>query len=108
MKSSTLENKFALVWRALGGPKLEREVVFHPVRKWRFDFAHPETRVAIEIQGGTFGRGRHSRHAGIKGDCEKFNAALLEGWSVFLLTGDMINVQNLTPIHGFIAEMRKS
>ena len=46
--SSHLERKFALLWKAHDGPlPLRHEVPFHPTRKWRFDFAHAASKVAI-------------------------------------------------------------
>jgi very-short-patch-repair endonuclease len=56
---------------------------FHPVRRWRFDAAFPERKIAVEIDGGTFIGGRHTRGAGFKADCEKINMAGLLGWRVF-------------------------
>ena len=35
---SALEERFWGVWTSLGGPPLQREVRFHPTRRWRFDF----------------------------------------------------------------------
>ena len=66
------------------------EYRFAPPRRWRFDFAHPASRVAIELDGGTWTAGRHSRGAGYSGDCEKLNAAAARGWLVFRLTSDML------------------
>ena len=101
---STLEAQFSQAWRAFEGPTLIREYRFHPVRKWRFDFAHLETMVAIEVEGGTRQGGRHNRHEGFKNDCTKYNAAELIGWRIFRLTGDMIDADNLQPIINFILE----
>jgi very-short-patch-repair endonuclease len=56
---------------------------FHPIRRWRFDAAFPERMVAIEVDGGAFIGGRHTRGAGFKADCEKLNAAALHGWRIF-------------------------
>lgn len=81
------EIQFLRVWRACGGgPEPVREYRFHPVRKWRFDFAWPSVRLAVEIHGGTFVAGRHNRGTGIQGDCEKNNAAVLAGWRVLAYT----------------------
>ncbi len=64
----------------------EREFRFDPVRKWRFDLAIRISdttgtvhRIAIEIEGGFFlpAGGRHTRGAGARGDCEKYNEAVL-------------------------------
>lgn len=56
------------------------EYQFYPERKWRFDAAYPSLKIAIEIEGGTHSRGRHTRHAGFEKDCEKYNTATLNGW----------------------------
>ena len=61
-------------------PDLEHR--FHEVRKWRFDLAWIEDKVAIEIEGGIWVRGRHSRGAGMEADMEKYNEAQLLGWTV--------------------------
>lgn len=65
---------------------LEREHAFHPARKWRFDFAWPRERVALEVDGGVFTGGRHTRGAGFEADAEKLNEAALLGWSVLRVT----------------------
>jgi len=64
--------------------KVVSEYRFHPVRRWKFDFAVPEFMVAIEIEGGIFAKTRlgHSSGKGIKQDMEKYNAAQLMGWKV--------------------------
>jgi very-short-patch-repair endonuclease len=60
----------------------ETEVRFHPVRKWRFDYAWPEHKVACEVEGAIWVRGRHSRGAGMEADMEKYNTAAELGWRV--------------------------
>lgn len=73
------------------GERPEYEFKFHPTRKWRFDLAIPHHRIAIEIEGGTWNGGRHSRGAGFRGDCEKYNEATKMGWRVLRYTPDMID-----------------
>lgn len=53
-------------------------------REWRFDFAWPQTKVALEFEGLVFvgAGGRHQRAAGYEADLEKYNTALLMGWKV--------------------------
>jgi len=65
-----------------GLPKPEREYRFDPKRRWRFDFAWPLQKVAAEVDGGIFSRGRHVRGAGFERDAEKRNAAVMAGWCV--------------------------
>lgn len=71
-------------------------------RRWRFDFAHLDSRVAIEIEGGTWTNGAHSRGKHFAEDCEKYNAAVRSGWRVFRLTGEMITVPMLEQLRSFI------
>jgi very-short-patch-repair endonuclease len=65
-----------------------KEYRFHPVRKWRFDFAIPKYKIAIEIDGGVWMYGRHNRSSGYIADMEKFNAAASLGWVVLKFTPD--------------------
>lgn len=68
-----------------------REYVFTPPRKWRFDFAWPDQKIAVEIDGGTWvGMSRHSRGHGYINDCRKFNAAAIGGWRVLRFTTEMV------------------
>ena len=70
--------------RALALPEPDREYRFHETRKWRFDYAWPTCKLALEVDGGVFmlGGGRHSRGAGYRADCEKFAEAAIQGWRV--------------------------
>lgn len=63
---------------ALAGAVFVREHVFHPTRKWRFDYAFLGPKLAVEIDG----QGRHQTYVGYRADCEKGNAAILHGWRV--------------------------
>jgi len=87
---SALERRWQLCWRAVNGPELVREHRFLETRRWRFDFAHLETRTAIEIEGGTWNGGRHTRGSGFVADAEKYNTATLHGWLVFRLPGPLV------------------
>jgi hypothetical protein len=66
--------------------KLIPEYRFHKHRKWRFDWAIPELKIAIEVEGGAFTNGRHTRGKGFIADMEKYNEAIILGWHVFRLT----------------------
>ena len=101
---SRLETKFALYWRSLGGPELEREFRFHPERKWRADFAHIESRTLIEIEGGIYIQGRHNRAAGFIADAEKYLEAFLAGWSVVRLTSAQISAPTVERLIAAIRE----
>jgi very-short-patch-repair endonuclease len=63
-------------------PDAVAEFRFHDARKWRADFAIPSKRLLIEIDGGIFSGGRHTRGAGFLADMEKMNAATMLGYRV--------------------------
>ena len=58
------------------------EYRFCPRRRWRFDYAILSHMVAIEIEGGVWTNGRHTRGKGFVNDMEKYNTATVMGWKV--------------------------
>lgn len=96
--ASHLEAKFQLEWKAVGGPRLEREYEFHPVRRWRADFAHVESMTLVEIEGGIWVKGRHSRGSGFEKDCEKYLEAALLGFKLIRLAPKQITAETLDRI----------
>ena len=96
---SALEEELLMQIRAAKLPLPEREYRFsaHHVgmgkgikerlrkaglRDWRFDFAWPESMIAVEVEGGLFVGGRHTRGAGYENDLEKYCRAQELGWEV--------------------------
>lgn len=76
---------FANALKDAGMPVLIRELEFAKEsmgRKWRFDFAFEDSKTAVEIEGGGFAGGRHTRGQGFAQDMEKYNAAIMLGWAV--------------------------
>jgi very-short-patch-repair endonuclease len=77
--------------RAMRIPEPIREHRFHPTRGWRFDFAWPEFDVAVEVEGGQWSGGRHTRGAGFELDAQKYNEAAIAGWRVLRVTKAMVD-----------------
>jgi len=73
-------------WTAYGIPDPVPEFKFHPIRKWRFDYAWPTQKVAVEIEGGIWTRGAHVRGKHYLSDMGKYNEAAKLGWRVFRFT----------------------
>ena len=69
-----------------GLPEPETEYRFHPERKWRFDLCFPAHKLAVEVDGGVFIAGRHTRGVTYEKDCEKLCAAVVLGWRVLRVT----------------------
>lgn len=56
-------------------------------RRFRGDLVWPEHRLLVEVDGGTWVRGRHTTGTGFENDCVKTNLAVLAGWRVLRVTG---------------------
>lgn len=70
------------------GRKIVKEHRFHPERKWRFDYAIPDLKIAVEVDGAVWTGGRHNRAAGYIADMEKLNTAASMDWLVLRFTTD--------------------
>lgn len=95
---SDLEVAFANLW-AIAGDRSRRPVREHPFaesigRKWRIDFAWPEAKVGVELEGGVYrggfgggtAKGGHNSATGFQKDIEKYNAANDLGWAIYRYT----------------------
>lgn len=102
-RKSKLEKDFENLWTELY-PEiiLEAEVKIIPARKFRFDYVQKDTKVAIEINGGTWGKGGHSSGKGLERDYTKLNLAQEIGYTVFQLSTNMITKEWLSVISGLI------
>lgn len=66
------------------------EFRFHPTRKWRADFYIEDTKLLIEVEGGIWSGGRHTRGKGYLGDMEKYNTATALGYQVFRFSTEQV------------------
>lgn len=79
----------------VGLPAPVTELLFHPKRKWRFDYAWEEQMIALEIHGGIHSGGRHTRGRGFVEDRAKMSEAALLGWIVLEVTPEHIKTSQL-------------
>lgn len=68
---SVPEDTLAFQLKAVKAPLFERQFRINPERRFMADFYFPAARVVVEVEGGGFVNGRHSRGAGIENDAEK-------------------------------------
>lgn len=85
LRAEDTQASFAYLCKAKGIQEPTPEFVFHPDRKWRWDYAWPEAKVALEVDGGVWNGGKHGRGSGISKDHEKRNAAAVLGWRLLLV-----------------------
>lgn len=88
---SDLEQELLFYVLSIDLPTPETQYKIIPERRFRWDFAWPDYKLAVEVQGGTWIGGAHARGWGIKRDCEKANLAVLAGWRVLTFTADMVH-----------------
>jgi hypothetical protein len=90
-----LEGLLAAQLKLAGLPEPMRQYRFHAQRRWKFDFAWPIPvksghAFAVEVEGGVWTRGAHTRGKRYTEDCRKYNSAALLGWVVLRFTGDQV------------------
>lgn len=68
----------------------EQEYKFHPKRKWRADFLITGTKILVEVEGGIWSGGRHTRGKGYLGDMEKYNEAAMMGFTVLRFSTEQV------------------
>lgn len=88
-----LQDAFYYGWIACGGaPNFwQQEYQFADGRRYRFDFANIERKVAVEVNGGQWAKSGHTSGKGVQRDAEKLNLAQSLDWTVFVLTTSMLH-----------------
>ena len=96
----------------------DKEHRFHPERRWRFDFAWPDYKLAVELEGGTYSHGKQkdgkqlkSRHltpTGFYNDCHKYAEAAILGWLVIRADAKMVKNQEALRLTARAIQFRKT
>lgn len=87
----------------LVGMGFVREHRFCEFRRWRFDWALPNKKIAVEYDGLFSVRSRHTTPTGFTNDCTKMNAATFYGWRVIRLTA--IHTKEMGKVFDLVAAM---
>lgn len=90
MPAPEREYRFAAIHTGGTGKGIRARLAESGLKDWRFDLAWPDLKLAVEVEGGTWNGGRHTRGKGFEDDCIKYNAAMLLGWNVARFTSSMI------------------
>jgi len=90
-RRSALELLFEQHIKDVGLPVPRTSYRFHPARRWEADFAYPDLWLLIEIEGGEWASGRHTRGSGFIADCEKYAEAQIAGWRVLRIPGTWVH-----------------
>ena len=86
------ETEYRFAAYIVGGPGRGLRVALSEkgLKDWRFDFAWPDLKIAVEVEGGGWTNGRHTRGNGFAEDLKKYDAAMLHGWTIYRCDADLI------------------
>lgn len=84
------EEGLEMALRAANAPAWVCEYRFMPERRYRADFCFLEACLLVEVEGGSWSRGRHTRGKGFEEDCEKYAEAVCRGYRVLRVTTAMV------------------
>lgn len=85
-------------------PDAVSEFKFHPDRRWRADFAIPSAKLLVEVDGGIWSGGRHTRGGGFIGDMEKLNAAACLGYRVLRFQPQDCKAKGITVVEAQVRQ----
>lgn len=91
---SSLERTWETLWTQLAPKDIPVPVMQYRFsqRRWRFDAALVDAKIAIELEGGVWTGGRHTTGSGFTNDCAKYNTATVNGWAILRFTSTMLRI----------------
>lgn len=107
MQHSDKAENFLFCWKVYGTmiqPEAEYPFDKHLGRKHRFDWAFPDYKVAIEVEGNAWAVAGGGRHMMDK-DLEKYNIAATLGWSILRFSPGMLKKDPETCVKQVIETM---
>lgn len=98
------EYRFGAMHSGGPGKGLRERLKASGLSDWRFDWAWPDEKVALEVEGGLFNGGFHAHPTGIRRDMAKYNAAGARGWIVLrCLPEELLRASTLELVRAAIA-----
>lgn len=90
MSKSELEREMGWQIRVTGLPAPVEQFRAIPGRQFTWDYAWPDRKLLLEVQGGVWNGGKHGRGSGILRDQEKLNLATIHGWRILQVSENHI------------------
>lgn len=92
MRAQGSDSEDTLAWQisAAGLQAPERQYYYARPRRLRADFAWPDYRLLVEVQGGIYSRRAHGSIRGVLADIDRLNEATMHGWRLLRVRPDMV------------------
>ena len=111
LKLPGCEREYRLFAHHVGlGPEIKQRLKDAGFKDFRFDFAFPEQKLLIEIQGGAWMAGKtgHTSGSGFSRDIKKAHDAMTLGFNVYACDGALIKSgQAVELIEKLVNQLRK-
>ena len=99
------EYRFAAIHVGMGRA-IRKRLLIAGLKDYRFDFCWPDLMLAVEVEGGIFVNGRHTRGKGFEDDMLKYHHAQRLGFTVYRCGSRLIKSgQAVQLIKALIQEM---
>lgn len=103
---------FIAICKGMGMDGCVAEYRFHPTRRWRCDYAFPEIKLCIEIDGGVWmsAHGKKSRHFYGKGaiaDMEKMNSLTENGYFLLRYQPQKIDYTQILKVYNVLLRKQR-
>jgi very-short-patch-repair endonuclease len=90
------------------GKGLRARLVDAGLKDWRADFAMIDDMLLVEVEGGGWSGGRHTRGAGFEGDLAKYDAAMRLGYVVYRCSPAMVKTGRAIETIMALVELRQN
>lgn len=98
----------AYIWRSVGIIQPIPEFRFTLERRWRIDYAWPEVKVAVEIEGGIYlPKCRHTTPKGFKEDIKKYNKMVEMNWLLLRYIPQEIDYSQIKKVIDFRISLQR-
>lgn len=88
------------------GAGIRRRLKEAGLKDWRLDFYWVDQKLAVEVEGGGWTEGRHTRGSGFAEDLRKYHVAMGMGITVYRCDGALVRSGDAVELIGRLLEVK--